>query len=66
VFSPERIFDVATREAREEMAALVRRYQAIGATVLSLRFKSQSLAHLLEQLEIFAESIAPEFAPTGA
>jgi hypothetical protein len=43
------------------MTALLRRYAAIGTDVLTLRFHSASCEHLLEQLEIFAREIAPEF-----
>jgi probable F420-dependent oxidoreductase len=62
VFSPDEIFDVSTAEGREGMGALLRRYDAIGADVLSLRFRSRSCEHLLEQLEIFAERLAPGLA----
>ena len=62
VFSPDEVFDVAVPEQRERMAALLRRYAAIGTDVLTLRFRSTSIDHLLEQLEIFAREVAPEFA----
>lgn len=62
VFSPDEVFDVALPEQRTRMAALLRRYAAIGTDVLTLRFRSSSCAHLIEQLEIFAREIAPEFA----
>ncbi|MEW6271098.1 MAG: TIGR03619 family F420-dependent LLM class oxidoreductase [Thermodesulfobacteriota bacterium] len=62
VFSPERVFDVTLAAEREAMAALLRRYRAIGATALNLRFASRSLAHLLEQLELFASRVAPDVA----
>lgn len=62
VFSPDEIHDVGTADGREAMAALVRRYRAIGADVLSLRFRSRSCEHLLDQLGIFADRVAPEFA----
>jgi probable F420-dependent oxidoreductase len=61
VFSPERIFDVASEEGREGVSELLRRYHALGATVVSLRFKSRSLDHFIDQLEVFAREIAPEF-----
>jgi probable F420-dependent oxidoreductase len=64
VFSPEEVFDVADAEQRGRMAALLRRYAAVGADVLSVRFRSTSCEHLLEQLEIFAAEVAPEFAVT--
>ncbi|MFM7144196.1 MAG: TIGR03619 family F420-dependent LLM class oxidoreductase [Alphaproteobacteria bacterium] len=62
VFSPDEIFDVSTADGRERMAVLLRRYRAIGADVLSLRFRSRSCDHLLEQLEIFASRVAPDLA----
>lgn len=66
VFSPDEIHDVSTPVGREAMAVQLRRYGAIGADVLSLRFRSRSCDHLLEQLALFAARIAPEFAaPAG-
>jgi probable F420-dependent oxidoreductase len=62
VFSPEEIHDVTRPDGRAAMTALLRRYQTIGATVLSLRFRSTSCDHFLEQLELFARDIAPQFA----
>ena len=61
VFSPDEIFDVSRPEGRDAMTVLLRRYQEIGTDVLSLRFRSASCEHLLEQLELFAREIAPEF-----
>jgi probable F420-dependent oxidoreductase len=61
VFSPDEIFDVTRADERERMRALIARYGAIGTTILTLRFRSSSAAHYLEQLEIFAREIAPEF-----
>jgi probable F420-dependent oxidoreductase len=62
VFSPDEVFDVALPEQRVQMAALLRRYAAIGTDVLTLRFRSTSCEHLLEQLDAFAREVAPEFA----
>lgn len=62
VFSPDEVFDVAVPGQRESMSALLRRYAAIGTDVLTLRFRSTSCDHLLEQLEIVAREVAPEFA----
>jgi len=61
VFSPDEVFDVTREDDRLRMAALFRRYAALGTDVLSLRFRSTSCAHLIEQLEILEEKIAPEF-----
>jgi probable F420-dependent oxidoreductase len=60
-FSPEEIHDVSRPEGRAAMTALLRRYQTIGATVLSLRFRASSCDHFVEQLELFASEIAPQF-----
>lgn len=62
VLTPERAFDVSTDEGREQMRTLARGYAEIGATVLTLRFRSRSLESFLEQIEIFAERIAPDLA----
>jgi hypothetical protein len=51
-------------DQRAQMAALLRRYATIGTDVLTLRFRSTSCDHLLEQLDAFAREVAPEF--TGA
>jgi probable F420-dependent oxidoreductase len=59
VFSPDEICDVATAAGREAMIAQLRRYAAIGTTILTLRFRSSNLAHYLEQLEIFMREVAP-------
>jgi len=61
VFSPDEVFDITRAAEREQMAALFRRYAALGTDVLSLRFRSSSCAHLVEQLEILEKNIAPEF-----
>jgi probable F420-dependent oxidoreductase len=47
-----------------ERAALVERlqgYQVLGATVVNLRFRHTSLAHCLDQLDVFAREVAPRF-----
>jgi probable F420-dependent oxidoreductase len=62
VFSPEAVYDVTRPEGRDAMLSLLERYRAIGTTALNLRFKSTSCAHFVEQLEIFAERIAPAVA----
>ena len=62
IFSPDEIYDVTKADGREGMRSLVRRYQEIGTTILTLRFRSSSCAHFVEQLEIFAREVATEFA----
>jgi probable F420-dependent oxidoreductase len=62
VLSLDRLFDVRTAEERRTCAERIEAYARAGATVLSLRFRHESLAHYLEQLEIFANEVAPRFA----
>jgi hypothetical protein len=61
VLSPERQLDPCDPSERQELAELVGAYAAIGATVLSLRFRHRSLAHYLEQLDAVAAEIVPAF-----
>ena len=60
VLSPDHIFDVTAAAGREAMRTSLERYRDAGATVMSLRFRSTSCEHFLEQLAIFAEQIAPQ------
>ena len=59
VLAPDRLLDPTLPAERATLVDLVERYRAIGATVLNLRFRHRSLAHYLEQLEVFAREIAP-------
>ena len=61
VFQPERAFDLSTGQGLDIALGLCRDYADLGATVLSLRFKSATLSGFLDQLEICAEKIFPEF-----
>ena len=61
VLSLERLFDIAHPAQRDQLRALIEEYRRIGATIMSLRFRHDSLAHYLEQLEIFAAEVAPAF-----
>lgn len=61
VFQPERNFDLTTSEGLDRALRTCRDYAAVGATVLSVRFRSSTLEQLLEQLEIAAERLFPEF-----
>ena len=60
VLAPDRRLDPTLPAEREALGALVDRYRAIGATVLNLRFRHHSLAHYLDQLEVFAGEVAPQ------
>jgi probable F420-dependent oxidoreductase len=61
VLSLERLLDARDAGERRALVDLIGAYERIGATVLTLRFKHRSLAHYLEQLEIFATEIVPAF-----
>jgi len=61
IFQPERSFDLSTTDGLERARAACRAYAAIGTNVLSLRFRSTSLDQFLEQLEICAAEVFPEF-----
>jgi probable F420-dependent oxidoreductase len=61
VFSLDRLFDVSDPAQRPAMRELIGAYERIGATLMSLRFRHASLAHYLEQLEIFAAEVVPAF-----
>lgn len=56
--APERPFDVSSPAGVEKAVGLVDRYRRAGATVLNLRFRSSSLEHFLEQLDIFQQKVA--------
>lgn len=61
VFQPERTFDLRTAEGMERARAQCQGYAKIGATVLSVRFRSASVAEFVDQLERAAEILLPEF-----
>ncbi len=61
VFQPGRTFDLTREDGLATAQSLCRSYADIGATILSIRFKSASLEQFLEQLEIGAEKLMPEF-----
>ena len=62
IFQPERNFDLRTSEGVERARDVCRAYSAVGATVLSVRFKSDTLEDLLEQLEVGAHELFGEFS----
>ena len=61
IFQPEQSFDLRSDEGIDRARSLCRGYQEIGASVLSLRFKSATLEQFLEQLETCAAKVFPEF-----
>jgi probable F420-dependent oxidoreductase len=62
VLTPDRLLDPTVSAERAQLADLLDRYRALGATVMNLRFRHRSLEHYLEQLGVFAAEVAPRFA----
>jgi len=62
VLTPDGLLDPTVPAERARLADLLDRYRALGATVMNLRFRHQSLEHYLEQLAVFAAEVAPRFA----
>jgi len=62
VLTPDRLLDPTVPAERAQLAGLLDRYRALGATVMNLRFRHRSLEHYLEQLAVFAAEVAPRFA----
>jgi probable F420-dependent oxidoreductase len=58
----EQALDITRPEQQRAMLELVRRTRAAGATRIHVGFRSQSLAHYLDQLERFARDVVPKFA----
>jgi probable F420-dependent oxidoreductase len=51
VLSPEDLFDLRTAAGRDDAKEVIERYAAIGATMLNVRFRHDSLKEYLGQLE---------------
>ena len=62
VLAPERLLDPIEAGERAALIELVARYRDVGATMLNLRFRHHDLTHYLEQLEVVAREVAPQFA----
>ena len=62
VLTPDRLLDPTLPAECAQLADLLDRYRALGATVMNLRFRHRSLQHYLEQLTVFAAEVAPRFA----
>jgi probable F420-dependent oxidoreductase len=62
VLAPERLLDPVDPGERGALLDLVARYRDVGATMLNLRFRHRDLTHYLEQLEVVAREIVPQFA----
>jgi len=55
----DRLFDPTDPAERAALAERLEGYRTVGATVVNLRFRHTSLAHYLEQLDVFARLVAP-------
>jgi len=55
----DRRFDPTDASERRALSERAVRFHALGATVLNLRLRHESLAHYLDQLEIVAREVAP-------
>lgn len=62
IFAPDLPADVSTPDRVAGTIDTVAEYQRIGATALTLRFTSRSLADTLEQLDTFISKVAPHFS----
>jgi probable F420-dependent oxidoreductase len=62
IFAPEPPIDVSTPDRIPATIDTVAEYQRIGATVLTLRFHSRSLADFVDQLDVFMSNVAPRFS----
>ena len=63
IFAPDPPIDVSSPDRLPATIDRVGDYQCIGATVLTLRFQSTGVADLIDQLDVFANKVAPQFAP---
>lgn len=61
--SPDTAVTLETREDTDRVAAMVRSYADVGATILNLRFRHRSLQHYLELLERFATELSEFRSP---
>jgi probable F420-dependent oxidoreductase len=55
-------FDPTKPDERQALRARADRYRDLGATILNLRFRHESLQHYLDQLEIVAAELSPALA----
>jgi probable F420-dependent oxidoreductase len=61
IFAPEPSIDVSAPDRIAAAIDAIAQYQRIGASVLTLRFSSRSLADFLDQLDTFMKKVAPRF-----
>ncbi len=57
VLSPEELFDLRTAPGRDAAQRAVDRYADLGATILNVRFRHDSLDDYLEQLEVLSAQL---------
>lgn len=62
VLAPDRLLDPTLPAERATLRGLIERLQAMGATVVNLRFQHRSLEHYLAQLAAVADDVLPAFA----
>jgi hypothetical protein len=62
IFAPEPPIEVSTADRIATAIDTVAQYQRIGASVLTLRFSSRSLADFLDQLATFMSKVAVHFS----
>ena len=58
---PDATADLSHPDGVDTLRKAVERTSQAGATVIQLSLTADSLAHYLDQLEIFSERVVPEF-----
>ncbi|MBI3742786.1 MAG: LLM class F420-dependent oxidoreductase [Chloroflexi bacterium] len=57
----EAFYDITDRDQLAKFTDDIGKYQAVGATAINVGFKSRTVDHYLEQLDLFASQVAPKF-----
>jgi probable F420-dependent oxidoreductase len=61
VLGPEPVYDITTPAGLASMTDQIASYRKAGGTILNMYFRSDSLEHYCEQLELFRDRVAPKF-----
>ena len=61
VLTPERLVDVSTPDQIPAVVDMIAQYRQLGAGILNLQFRHDSLPHYIEQLDTFMAKVAPRF-----
>lgn len=61
VLGPEPVYDVTTTSGLAGVTDQIANYRRAGGTILNMYFRSTSLEHYCEQLEIFRDRVAGKF-----